>query len=122
MSEYAIYGLTDPRDEKIRYIGISNNVMRRYTEHTRIIDVCTPKGAWIIELYGLNLYPYLTILGVAEDESRAREKEKHFIERYSQNNLLNFIHNTANLDCGTRIDDPDLSAFVQAELMEGREP
>lgn len=122
MSEYAIYGLVDPRTEKIRYIGISTNVFKRYREHTQIIDLTTPKGQWINDLYSLGMRPMLLMMGIAPDESIARQKEKNFIEQYSKNDLFNFIHNTANLDCGTRIDDPELEAVISAELMEGREP
>ncbi len=118
MSEYAIYGLVDPRTEKIRYIGISTNVFKRYREHTQIIDLTTPKGQWVNELYSLNMRPMLLMMGIAPDESTARQKEKTFIERYGKNDLFNFIHNTANIDGGTRIDDPELAALVQSELME----
>lgn len=116
MSEYVVYALTDPRDEKVRYVGISNNVIRRYREHTRVIDGTTPKGQWLQELYFQGLEPGLTILAIAENEKEARQKEVHLITHYSKSDLFNFIHNTANIDGGYRLDDPELEAFVLEEL------
>ena len=114
--EWGIYGLVDPRTEKIRYIGISQNVFKRYREHTQIIDLTTPKGQWVNDLYVHGMRPMLLLMGIAQEESIARAKEKAFIEQYGKNDLFNFIHNTANRDGGERIDNPELEAIVLAEL------
>lgn len=119
MAEYVVYALTDPRDEKVRYVGISNNVIRRYREHTRNIDGTTPKGQWIYELYCAGYEPGLSILAIAENEKEARQKEVHLITHYSKHDLFNFIHNTANIDGGFRLDDPELEAFVLEALTKG---
>jgi len=59
-----IYGLVDPRDERIRYIGKANNPARRRVYHLtpRNLSYRTPKNSWLKHLLGLGLEPSLLIL------------------------------------------------------------
>ncbi len=121
--DWAIYALTDPRDAMVRYVGISKHVYKRYYQHIHDANTGSPKGRWILELLAEELLPSLSILGKAESELEARGEEKYWVEHFSKGAYLtNWNLNVKNQDNGTRIDDPDLSAFIEAELMEGREP
>jgi len=70
-----IYALIDPRTDKIRYVGKSNNPQKRLCSHlSKTID--TPKGRWITELKELSLQPIMEILEeVAADDWSDKEKQ-----------------------------------------------
>lgn len=56
-----IYGLIDPRDNRLRYIGKSNNPRVRYSDHTTQPED-NHKGRWIKLLLRQGLKPTLIIL------------------------------------------------------------
>jgi len=62
-----IYGLTDPRDKRIFYVGKSNSPERRYIQHLH--DKRNPeKHRWINELKAAGLAPGQVILDVTTPE------------------------------------------------------
>lgn len=75
MSEYVyIYLLHHPFLNE-GYIGVSNNLHRRYREHLRDRNV-TPKSDWILEMKNGRLKPKMEVLErVLKNKSFAREKE-----------------------------------------------
>jgi len=114
---YSVYALTDPRNETVRYVGISKNANKRYRQHIQSVNPLTPKGKWICELASLNLFPKLTILETVAGESEARKREIYWIDFYSrQCPLLNTCHNTKYQDGGTRIDDPEMMALAEEQI------
>ncbi len=115
--EYDIYALVDPRDQSIRYIGMSYNADHRYRQHINCNGNNLRKNAWIQELETQNLRPVLFLLEVVQGKLQTLEREQHWIEYYGHNNdLLNFNLNTANIDGGTRIDDPVFDAYVREAI------
>lgn len=56
-----IYGLIDPRDGKIKYVGKTKNIRRRFLEHIRD-EENNLKYAWIKSLKKLNKKPDIIIL------------------------------------------------------------
>lgn len=61
-----IYGLTDPRDGSVRYVGRSTSPAGRFYGHAADRrSVQRPKGAWLAELHRLGLRPRLVFLDVA---------------------------------------------------------
>lgn len=60
-SDVFIYALVDPRDNRIRYIGKSVNVIKRYKQHLRseYKDGSPKKTKWIKELLAQGLSPCL---------------------------------------------------------------
>jgi hypothetical protein len=120
--DYAIYGLTDPRDAFIRYIGISNNVYRRFREHVQHPYSPSHKDTWIHGLLEQGMLPGLVILEIVQGEASAREREEYWIGLYTYTGmLLNWNLNEQLRNGGTRIDDPDLAAHVSREITEGRQ-
>lgn len=68
-----IYGLIDPRDRMIKYVGQTVDMRRRLKQH---IDdrKATPKCRWIAELRHADLEPEMILLEtVAEDSAHAVE-------------------------------------------------
>lgn len=81
-----VYALGDPRTGKIRYIGITSNLYQRYAQHLlRTHNLGNLE--WIGELRSLDILPTLTVLESGVDESIIFEREKHWIEYYSQQGM-----------------------------------
>jgi group I intron endonuclease len=57
-----IYALVDPRDNKIRYIGQTNNIKLRFNNHMSDKSK-TYKVNWIKQLKNLELKPIIKIIG-----------------------------------------------------------
>jgi len=78
-----IYVLIDPRDNQIRYVGKTNNIKTRLTEH------CTPRNLknntykvnWIRSVLNYNLRPILKVIEQC-DESNWQEREIYWIKYY----------------------------------------
>lgn len=77
-----IYTLSDPITCEIRYIGITNNMRRRYRQH-----ICTTSygkrhcKSWIISLKSKNLLPIMEELDTCED-SLSEQIEKYWISQF----------------------------------------
>jgi predicted GIY-YIG superfamily endonuclease len=87
--EYIIYGLKDPQNNLIRYVGISKNIDARYKSHLYTKDN-NGKNEWIEDLKKISLRPELVILHTLETNDRnvALNKEKEYIKLY-ENTILN---------------------------------
>src|SRR5258708_38517455 len=104
---YVIYGLTDPRDTFIRYIGISNNVYRRFREHVQHPYSPSHKDEWMNGLLEQGMLPGLVILETVQGEHVAREREEYWINFYGHASMLlnwNLNESLRNRDGCTRID------------------
>ena len=91
-SEYTfIYGLVDPRDNKVRYIGKANNINKRLCGHIGDMNrKVTPVSCWIKKLHSMNLTPTAKQL-MRVSASNWQEAEILTIEQYRRStpNLLN---------------------------------
>lgn len=78
-----IYELTDPRTGEPRYIGKTNNVSIRLSNHLKpkALSVKTKKNSWIKSLLKLNLKPVLNIIDEV-DENNWEFWERHYISLY----------------------------------------
>lgn len=86
-----IYGLVDPRTEKIRYVGKSRNVNKRYNAHLyESKNTSTHKECWIANLLSNELAPELQIIEEV-DENTWEERERYWIDHFNikGNNLTN---------------------------------
>ena len=85
--QYTIYALIDPRDDTIRYVGMSKDAQFRLFQHLHRTAGGESKQArhWINELQQSNLTPILKILETIErtDDaySVACEREHYWIEK-----------------------------------------
>lgn len=60
--KYFIYGLVDPRDGRIRYVGKTRNLQGRIRKHLRGIETGKARSCWIEELRILGMKPSVTVL------------------------------------------------------------
>lgn len=72
-----IYGLIDPRDNQIKYVGKSNNPSARLGGHVSC-RASGEKGRWIAELGAMGLLPIITVLEETT-EAQWSEREQHWI-------------------------------------------
>lgn len=79
-----VYGLTDPRNGHIRYVGMSEYIKYRYYDHCRVGSgrKGTPLGNWLKELFDIGLKPGLIILEEVPDKKgyRLGTTERFWIE------------------------------------------
>lgn len=74
-----IYGLYDPRDLKLKYVGkTSDGLMQRYHSHVRKDGGNKLKNEWIDELLSLKLKPIIAPIEYTLP-SLANEREKYWI-------------------------------------------
>lgn len=61
---WAVYALIDPRDETIRYVGVTNKPRRRLSEHSKDRPLHSQKAAWLADLDVAGLVPRMQILEI----------------------------------------------------------
>lgn len=93
VGRYLIYGLLDPRNNSLRYVGKTHkrreNRLADHIEDT-IEGSTAPVHNWIRELLNLNLEPKVFVLKRLEASENWREGEKREISRWfnwSEENL-----------------------------------
>ncbi|MGH2496123.1 MAG: GIY-YIG nuclease family protein [Ktedonobacteraceae bacterium] len=86
--QYQIYALVDPRDNAIRYVGLSDDVKVRMYQHTRSYPGNVEEQRWIEELRRDGLSPILQVLetiDTGDDRyALAREREEYWITEMSR--------------------------------------
>lgn len=85
MTVIYIYGLIDPRDNRVRYIGKTNNLKLRLKQHFHETKL-TLKANWIKSLKKQKLKPSIQIIDVAT-ELDWKTKEQYWISMFPD--LLN---------------------------------
>jgi predicted GIY-YIG superfamily endonuclease len=79
---YSVYTLADPRDNLIRYVGMSKQPVQRFAQHLLGNDQNDEKTAWIRELMQDDLMPTLTIIEKVETWEEANKREMQWIRYY----------------------------------------
>lgn len=79
-----IYGLVDPRNDEIRYIGASKNPRKRLIEHIRDTKR-NYRVIWINKLKRENLLPGIIIIEECTEENW-QERERYLISFYRNQN------------------------------------
>ena len=90
---YVIYALVDPRDESVRYIGITDNMPTRFMHHLRETGSRTAKGTWLAELRCYGLQPTIKIL----EEMRVKETQRYLVEERERYWIRAFEQSGASL-------------------------
>jgi excisionase family DNA binding protein len=90
----SVYALGDPRTSQIRYIGIAQDVYKRYAQHLNHPHSNEMKNAWMNEIKQSGIVPTLTILETDVDESIIYGRERHWIQHYLELGapLTNIVH------------------------------
>lgn len=83
-SEYIVYGLVDPRDHKIKYVGKSCKGIPRIYEHYygKELTQKSKKSSWIKSLISQNLAPYFVIIAECLSAEECAEKEEKVIQDF----------------------------------------
>lgn len=80
--KYAIYALIDPRDNAVRYIGLTNDVYDRFKQHIRCEGVNKQKDAWIKELHEEQQMVIMKTLERVRTYAQAAEREVDWINHF----------------------------------------
>jgi hypothetical protein len=84
---FSVYALVDPRNGEVRYIGLTKNIKRRYSQHVSTKDKSNQtKQVWIDELKQCGLCPTLLILEEPVEESTRFDCERYWIQAYLERN------------------------------------
>lgn len=86
---YAIYTLIDPRNEQVRYVGMTKDVYARFAQHVACDGSNPRKDAWIQELKALNLLLSMKVVERSDTAERARKREHYWIEHYQYLGIQN---------------------------------
>ena len=78
----SVYALGDPRTGEVHYIGISQDVYRRYAQHLNHPHINNVKNTWMEEIKQAGIVPTLAILETSVDDTIIHEREKHWIQHY----------------------------------------
>ncbi|SRR5260221_3876266 len=91
---YVVYGLEDPRDHLYHYIGITNDVYKRFDQHISGDSGNIKKNGWIFECRQANIMIVMRELERVETCEEAKQREKFWIFYYLQSNhpLSNLKH------------------------------
>ncbi len=85
-SRFIVYGLFDPRDGELRYIGKSCSGLKRANNHTKSSDLKrhgkTHKSAWIMFLLRLGLKPTFGVLRRCSSDKEAYLQEQKIISEF----------------------------------------
>lgn len=82
--KHIIYGLIDPRNNEIRYVGYTSNAHRRYLQHLYPSEIKrkTHKNHWLKQLIALHLKPEMIEICEYETEEELPYYEKMWIDNY----------------------------------------
>jgi predicted GIY-YIG superfamily endonuclease len=94
---YVIYALIDPRDNTVRYIGMTNDVYERFQQHIRCDGSSFAKNAWVMELRSANKMVIMETLEEIQSYELALVRESYWIKHYEmlQEPLVNVSKRTS---------------------------
>jgi predicted GIY-YIG superfamily endonuclease len=116
---YAVYALIDP-DElyKVCYIGMTQDVYTRFTQHLRDVDSSSLKGKWLKELRKRNRVPYCKVLEEILTQEEAAQRETYWINFYRQLNMPLTNANIPQVTQGTQLFPPPDPVAVILDLYD----
>jgi predicted GIY-YIG superfamily endonuclease len=79
---YSVYGLVDPRDNKPFYVGITDDIYKRFWQHVNCHGNNYEKNKRIMELRTLNLMVIVQTYEQIEDFGHARIREAYWIRHF----------------------------------------
>lgn len=93
-----IYGLLDPRDDQIRYVGKTDNLERRYQMHLRDKYHCY-RVYWIQSLREAGLLPTMKVIEEVSPEQDWGDRERYWVQYYREAGCR-LTNGTDGGDCG----------------------
>ena len=77
-----IYGIVDPRDRQVFYIGFTNNLYLRFKQHLLMTGDNKRKQDRIQAILDAHMLPWMLTLEVVDDNVSPREREIGWIHSY----------------------------------------
>jgi len=118
-----VYGLGDPRDGQVRYVGQTFDLAERLLWHADLKKHRRPLGlkymAWRVELSSQGLEPEVTVLqqfGPEVDRAQLLRAEKQWIEKLGAQRLVNAIGPGVNMEIEKKILLSNLERFQAGEI------
>lgn len=72
-----IYTLADPRDGKVRYVGVTLTPRKRLRQHlTTTMALASPLGAWLRELRDAHKQPLMEVVAVVPEKERWKAERR----------------------------------------------
>ncbi len=107
---FTVYRLVDQRGDAVRYIGITDNVYKRFSQHLRCDENNIDKNEWIHDLKIHHIMLLMVTIETVDTIEEAREREQHWIHHY----LLQGAR-LLNLDISSSFTYEKFSSFFQDE-------
>lgn len=79
---YTVYSLVDQRNDASRYVGITDDVYKRFFQHVQCNGNNLDKNDWIQSLKDEGLMLIMKTLEVVDTVEEAREREQYWIHYY----------------------------------------
>lgn len=79
---YVIYGLEDPRDNQVFYVGMTSDMYARFIQHIRCEENNAIKNERIHGLKAMGCLPTPRTLETTHTMQQAREREQYWISHY----------------------------------------
>lgn len=79
-----IYGMIDPRDRSIFYIGLTNNLYTRFKQHMLMSDGNMHKRERIQAILDAHMLPWMITLEIVANDTSPRDREIFHIQAYVQ--------------------------------------
>jgi predicted GIY-YIG superfamily endonuclease len=79
---YFVYKLSHPISGDIGYVGVTNNLYKRFKEHIAANGDMTKKGEWVKSLRSENLIPSISVIEAIETEEQAYMRERYWIQHF----------------------------------------
>ena len=79
---YQVYALCDPRNGKLRYVGLSENLPNRFRDHWEGGSTGQTMRNWLCELRDAGTKPLMLVLCEHADWQQASYMERNLINYY----------------------------------------
>ena len=77
---YTIYALVDPRNNEIKYVGITTDVYKRFVQHMGDKTSSLDKKTWLQELKDAQIIFHMETLEQATSVDQALDREEYWIQ------------------------------------------
>lgn len=79
---HVVYGLQDPRDNQVFYVGLTSDISDRYIQHIKCEGNNAEKNKRVQELKALGLLPIPLTLETVHTRAYGQERELYWIGHY----------------------------------------
>lgn len=126
LQPYVVYALIDPRDQAVRYVGVTNDVYARFKQHIRCDSGNQEKDIWIQDLRDHQLMMVMQSLERVPYE-QAFIREQYWINHYLAagahlfNRALPLLPGASTRsNTGRRFTNEDIRQIILYRLLTGR--